>query len=262
VQGYPYADVAEMGMSFLVVADGDRELAREKARWLARRSWDRRAEFDLAGPGPEEALRHAMAAPRGPIVLMDTGDNIGAGSSADSTVLLAEAQRLGVRRYLQTLYDPEAVGACIEEGVGQMITLAVGGKTDDLHGKPVTVTAQVRSIADGHYEEPRQTHGGFRFYNDGIRAVLETTDGHTLVLTSQRTGNTSIEQMYSLGIRPEDYQVVVAKGVQSPRPVYEPIAAEIILVNTPGAAAADLSTFTYKHRRRPLYPFEQDATYG
>jgi len=67
--------------------------------------------------------------------------------------------------------------------------------------------------------------------------------------------------MYSLGIRPEDYQVVVAKGVQSPRPAYEPIATEILLVNTPGAAAADLGTFTYRHRRRTLYPFEQDATY-
>ena len=49
--------------------------------------------------------------------------------------------------------------------------------------------------------------------------------------------------------------------MQSPRPAYEPIAAEIILVNTPGAAAADLTTFTYQYRRRPLYPFEPDATY-
>ena len=261
VQGYPYADVPEMGMSFIVVADGDERLAREKARWLARRAWDRRDEFLLAGPGPEEALRRAMDAPQGPIVLMDTGDNIGAGSAADSTILLAAARRLGVRRYLQSLYDPEAVGACIEEGVGKTITLAVGGKTDGLHGEPVTVTGRVRLIAEGQYEEPRPTHGGFRFYNDGTRAVLETTDGHTLLLTSHRSGNTSIEQMYSLGIRPEEYQVVVAKGVQSPRPAYEPIAAEIILVNTPGAAAADLSTFTYQHRRRPLYPFEPDATY-
>lgn len=261
VQGYPYADVPEMGMSFIVVADGDKALARDGARWLARRAWERRAEFLLEGPEPEVALRHAMAAPAGPVVLMDTGDNIGAGSAADSTVLLAVAQRLGVRRYLQTLYDPEAVGACIEEGVGKTITLAVGGKTDQLHGKPVVVTGRVRSIAEGQYEETRPTHGGFRFYDDGVRAVLETTDDHTIVLTSHRSGNVSIEQMYSLGIRPENYQVIVAKGVQSPRPAYAPIAAEIILVNTPGAAAADLSTFTYQHRRRPLYPFEPDAAY-
>ena len=53
----------------------------------------------------------------------------------------------------------------------------------------------------------------------------------------------------------------LAKGVVSPRPAYQPIASEIILVNTPGATTADLSFFTYKHRRRPLYPFEPEATY-
>ena len=63
------------------------------------------------------------------------------------------------------------------------------------------------------------------------------------------------------GVRPERFQIVVAKGVQSPRPAYTPIAAEIILVNTPGVTTADLSTFTYHRRRRPLYPFEPDAAY-
>jgi microcystin degradation protein MlrC len=261
VQGYPYADVPEMGMSFIVVADGDAALARDSARELARAAWARRDDFLLDAPSPEVALRRAMDAPAGPVVLMDVGDNVGAGSAGDSTVLLAAARRLGVRPFLQTLYDPEAVGACIEAGVGRTITVAVGGKTDRLHGEPVTVTGRVRLIAEGHYEEPRPTHGGFRFYDDGVRAVLETTEGQTLVFTSHRAGNTSIEQLYSLGIRPEAYRVVVAKGVQSPRPAYEPIAAEIILVNTPGAAAADLGTFEYHQRRRPLYPFEPDATY-
>jgi microcystin degradation protein MlrC len=53
----------------------------------------------------------------------------------------------------------------------------------------------------------------------------------------------------------------VAKGVVSPRPAYEPMAAQIILVNTPGVTTADLSFFTYKNRRRPLFPFEVAAAY-
>jgi microcystin degradation protein MlrC len=55
--------------------------------------------------------------------------------------------------------------------------------------------------------------------------------------------------------------VVVAKGVVSPRPAYEPIAAQVVLVNTPGVTTSDLSRFTYRRRRRPLYPFEPDAEY-
>jgi len=194
-------------------------------------------------------------------VLMDVGDNIGGGSPADSTILLEAAQRLGVRRYLQTLRDPDAVSTCVAAGVGATVSLEVGGKTDDLHGRPVVVTGTVRRISDGRFEEPTPIHGGFRFFDGGPTVVLETTDDHTLVLTTRLIGNTSIQQMYSVGVRPEAMHVVVAKGVVSPRPAYEPIAAQIVLVNTPGVTTSDLSRFTYSHRRRPLYPFEVDAEY-
>jgi microcystin degradation protein MlrC len=261
IHGYPYADVQEMGASFLVVADGDGDLARSSARWLARRAWDRRAELQGDAPTAADALAMALTEPRGPVVLMDVGDNIGGGSSADSTIILAEAQRLAVRDYLQSLYDPEAVADCVRAGVGQNVTLLVGAKTDRFSGSPVLVTGRVRTISDGQWEDPRPTHGGWRFFDGGTMVRLETIDGHTLVLTSKRVGNTSIEQMYSLGIHPENMRVIVAKGVASPRPAYQPIATRIILVNTSGLTTAGLSFFDYKHRRRPLYPFEPDATY-
>ena len=78
----------------------------------------------------------------GPIVLMDVGDNIGGGSSADSTHILAQVVERGISGFLQTLYDPESVDACVAAGVGATVTLDVGGKTDDMHGSPVA--------GDGH----------------------------------------------------------------------------------------------------------------
>jgi len=261
IEGYPYADIADMGMSFLAVHDGDPAAARAAARSLARLAWERRAELQGNIPSPTEALRYAMAAGKGPIVLMDVGDNIGAGSPADSTILLAEARRLGARSFLQTLYDPESVRACVAAGVGNEVTVRVGGKTDDRHGQPVELTGRVRLIGDGKFEEPNPTHGGGRYFDGGTTAVLETDDDYTIVLTTRRIGNTSIQQIYSLGIRPERKKIVIAKGVVSPRPAYEPIAAAVILANTPGITTADLSQFTYQHRRRPLYPFEPAAEY-
>ena len=141
-EGYPYADVEEMGMSFLAIADGVLDLAREKAVWMAERAWERRAEMHIHVPSVREALEmaesHADANPdAGPVVLMDVGDNIGGGSSADSTHILEEAQRMGVKSYLQSLYDPESVERCVAAGVGGEVSLRVGAKTDDLHGKPV-----------------------------------------------------------------------------------------------------------------------------
>ncbi len=245
------------------------------------------AEDRFVGPKPEGVMNPVPAdgsplqapptdtdhAHLGPIVLMDVGDNIGGGSSADSTFILAEAQRRGVKGFLQSLYDPEAVQACVAAGVGSEVTLDVGAKTDQMHGKPVRVTGRVRAVTDGTYEVTRPSHGGSwsrtarwwdlgaRFFGGSTSVRLDTTDGHTILLTSRRTGNTNREQMYHIGIWPEEYRVVVAKGVVSPRPAYQPIAAEIILVNTPGVTTADLSFFDYKRRRRPLYPFETDVTY-
>jgi microcystin degradation protein MlrC len=262
VMGYPYADVEEMGMAFLAVHDGEASAAAGAARWLARRAWARRAEFQGTAPSPDDALRAAMAAPRGPVVLMDVGDNIGGGSPGDSTVLLESARRLSVRSFLLSLYDPDAVAACIAAGVRSRVTLRVGGKTDRLHGDPVEVTGTVRVISDGRFEEPEARHGGLRFFDGGPTVVLETADEHTLLLTSRRVASTSLQQLYSVGIRPEAKRVIVAKGVVAPRAAYEPIAAEIVLVDTPGVTAADFTRFSYDRRRRPLYPFEVDAQYG
>ena len=99
-----------------------------------------------------------------------------------------------------SLYDPEAVAVCVAAGVGETVTLAVGGKTDDLHGTPVTVTGRVRTLFEGKWEDPRPTHGGYLHYDAGRTAVIETTDDHTLVLHSVRMGNTSIAEMYAVGV--------------------------------------------------------------
>ncbi|HET8678947.1 MAG TPA: M81 family metallopeptidase [bacterium] len=259
--GYPYADVPEMGMAFLAIHDGDPTAASGAARQMARRAWDKRSHFRGDAPAPNEALRLADDAPAHPVVLMDVGDNVGGGGPGDSTILLTAAKRLRVHGLLYILHDPEAVAACVSAGVRRHITLRVGAKTDGQHGEPVEVTGTVRMIADGRFEERAPRHGGHRFFDAGLTAVLETTDDHTIVLTSKRTMPTSLQQLYSVGIRPEAKRVIVAKGVVAPRAAYEPIAAQIVLVNTPGVTSSDLSGFAYVRRRRPLYPFEPDAVY-
>lgn len=258
---YQYADVPEMGASFLAVADADLQAAREAARWMAQRAWARRSEFIADAPSPEEALTEAASCAERPVVLMDVGDNVGGGSAADSTVLLAEALRLGIGDLLIVLKDPESARACAQAGVGADVSLDVGAKTDDQHGRPVHIRGRVRTLADGRYIEDRPVHGGGRFFDQGLTAVVETEQAHTIVLTSLPMAPVSLEQVRSVGVKPERKKILIAKGVVAPRGAYQPIAARIILVNTPGATCADPSQFDYARRRRPLYPFEPHATY-
>jgi len=256
VEGYPYSDVAEMGMSFIAVTDNNQALADQVARTLADAAWSMRAELNSGGTPIDEALTRAAAAPVGPIVLFDVGDNVGGGSPGDSTFLLHAARRLGISGVLQALADAEAVGACEKAGVGGRIDMAVGGKTDYRHGAPFTIKATVTALSDGRYEETGPVHAGFRFFNDGPSAAVRTDDGFFLVFITLPGGTMSLQQFRTLGIEPRDAKIIVAKGVHSPRPAMEPIAREMIWVTTPGVTTADLSTFTYHHRRVPLYPFE------
>ena len=266
-QGFPYADVDQMGVSFLVVTDGDADFAEEQATWLARRAWDRRAELQNDSPSIEDAINKAMKAPADdkPTAIMDVGDNVGGGGTADSTHLLAEAKRQGLsgeKSLLLSLFDPPAVQACISAGVGSTITLKVGAGTDQLHGAPIEVTGNVRAITDGKFEEPKPTHGGLRFFDYGPSVALDTDDGHTILLHTVRgIGNMSREQYYSIGILPEQYRVIICKGTVSPRAAYEPISREIIMANSPGVTSANMSSFPYKNRRIPLYPFELETKF-
>ncbi len=259
VEGYPYADVAEMGMSFIAVTDNDLALAEDIAGALADAAWSMRAALNTGGTPIEAALLQANAAPAGPVALFDVGDNVGGGSPGDSTLILHAARRLGMTGLLQALCDPDAVRACQSAGIGGRVAMPVGGKTDDRHGAPFAIAGTVTALSDGRYEETGPTHAGFRFFNDGPSAAVRTDDGYTLVLITNPGGTMSLQQFRTLGIEPLDARIIVAKGVHSPRPAIEPVARLMIWVATEGVTTADLTSFIYHNRRVPLYPLEPIA---
>lgn len=256
VEGFPYADVPHMGMSCVAIHDGDRAVATSAAAELAAEVWSCRDDLQARGLSVAEALDIARREPHGPVVLLDVGDNIGGGAPGDSTEILAAAVRGGIRSLVQTLWDPESVRRCVAAGAGAQVTLTVGACHPHSAGRPVPVAGRVRRLSDGRFEDPTPTHGGLRFHDMGLTAVVDTTDGHTLVLTSKQTMNSSLRQLLSVGIDPEWFQVIVAKGVNSPRAAYGPIASRMLVVDTEGITAMDLGSFTYRNRRKPLYPFE------
>ncbi|MTB15783.1 MAG: hypothetical protein F2927_03295 [Actinobacteria bacterium] len=262
VEGYPYSDVEEMGMTFIAITDDNPDLAKAVANEVASLSWQLREELQGGAVAIDVALKEASEATAFPIVLFDVGDNIGAGTPGDSTFILHAARKLGISEITQALCDPEIVVLCQELGVGSHISASVGGKADSMHGEPFDIEGKVIALVDGRYEEPKASHGGFRFYDDGKSALVKTEDGFTLLLTTLPAMSSSLEQFRSVGIDPVLQKIMVVKGVHSPRPAYEPIAAKMIWLATPGASSADLSTFVYKHRRIPMYPFEEETVWA
>jgi microcystin degradation protein MlrC len=254
--GFAYADVPQMGPAVVVVADGDAGRARREADRLADRLWRERERLTADLPDPATAVARALQADRLPVVLVDTGDNVGGGSAGDGTVLLAEMLRQGARGGVVCLYAPEEARQCAAAGVGGQVRLTVGGKVDRLHGDPVDVAGRVRLLHDGTYVEPAVRHGGKRVNHMGLSAVVELDAENLLVLNSLRHPPFSLGQLTCLGVRPERQRLLVVKAAIAYKAAYRPVAGTVIAVDTPGLTAVNPRRFAYRHIRRPMYPLD------
>ncbi|MDF1740944.1 MAG: M81 family metallopeptidase [Verrucomicrobiales bacterium] len=253
--GFPYADVNEMGSSVIVVTNNNSALASEVADKIAGRMWERREQFDPEFTDVTAAVARARSN-EGTNVLLDMGDNIGGGSPGDSTFILHELERTGTRS-LVIIDDPASVTLAEKCGIGEPAEFSIGGENDTLHGAPLNVVATVKSLHDGRFSESRARHGGITNFDQGRTAIIETENGVTIMLTSQRTPPFSLAQITTFGIAPTDYRAIVAKGVIAPIAAYAEIADHFIHVNTPGVTCADMRQLDFKNRRRPMFPFEK-----
>ena len=253
--GYPYADVHEIGPSFVVVTDDNPQFAQTEADRLSDMLWNVHGQLTLDLPDAAQAVAQAIASEQHPVILVEMGDNIGGGSPGDSTFVLAELQRQGASGFVVVLYDPAAVQSCIQAGVGADVALDVGGKADNLHGDPVAIQGKVRLIHDGQFIETQPRHGGQRYHNQGLTTVVAVDDS-LVVLTSRRQTPFSLQQLLSLGIDPTEMQMIVVKAAVAYRAAYEPIAGQIIEVDTPGLTAVNPLHFEYHNVRRPLFPLD------
>lgn len=259
--GFPYADVPEMGAATIVVADGERQLAERCANELATFWWQRRAEFAPRLLSVTEAVEQAAGAD-GRACLLDMGDNVGGGSPGDGTILAHALQSRPLPPAFVCLADADAAAQATKAGVGARLHLTMGGKTDELHGAPLSADVVVRRLSDGRFSESEPRHGGFVSFEQGPTAVVETDAGLTIMLTTKRMVPFSLAQLTSAGVDPTAFRVLVAKGVNAPLAAYAPVCKHLLRVDTPGVTSADLGRLEYHRRRRPMFPFERNAVFS
>lgn len=260
--GYQYADVPWMGPSIVVIADGDEELARREAERLGARMWQVREQLIPRIPNAAEAVAMAMASSAWPVSLFELGDNVGGGSAGDATIILEELLRRQADGWVVTLYDPESVQQCIAAGIGGQVELRTGGKLDNQHGPTLSIRGRVRTLHDGTYEETERRHGGARYGDQGLAAVVEVGrtapgKGGLLILNSNRVAPMSIHQITCMGIQPHQQKILVAKGAVAPRAAYEPVSARIIEVDTAGATSISRPAAEFKRARKELYEWNR-----
>jgi microcystin degradation protein MlrC len=252
--GFPYADVERVGSSVVVVTDGDRALATQLSADLGGMLWGLRNAFLKDLVSVENAVERAAQATEGPIILADVADNPGGGAPGDGTVILRallekEVDNVG----FAVIKDPEAVERAIETGVGGVVRMKIGGKTDGLHGDPLEVCGEVRTITDGRFIHKAMRRG--LTANVGRTAVLKV-NGVEIILTEKSHAPNDPEVFRRNGIEPRDKRILVLKSRGHFRAAYEPFAKAVIEVDAPGLTSPNLMLFKYQRVPRPIWPLD------
>jgi microcystin degradation protein MlrC len=80
--------------------------------------------------------------------------------------------------------------------------------------------------------------------------------GNDVIVTSKRLQPTDLELYRSLGIEPSKKKFIIVKSSVHYRAAHEPIAKEIIELDTPGLTSPRLAGFHFKNIRRPIFPLD------
>ncbi len=260
--GHCWADVPDIGVAAVVVTRGDAALAQAEADRLATAFWQKRAEFGVSAEAypVDQAIEQALAATQSTVFLSDSGDNPGAGGTTDVPLLLEKLLARGATNVLFAgIWDTQAVEACARAGVGQTVTLSIGGKLDRQHGAPLPVTGWVRLVTDGHSYQGGVRRARMRA-RPGPVAVLNI-DGIDVILSSTRLSFVDPLQLRSLGLEPLDYRIVVLKRGYLTAP-FQAISQRSILAFSPGATNCDVTQMEFRRVQRPMYPLDPDATWS
>ena len=263
--GFPNADVANAGLSAVVVTDGDPERARRWCDELLDMAWAARQQF-VYQPEPlatslarAQALRAGLRAESGPVVLLDHSDNCASGGTMDTMTVLGgilDAELDGVAAF--AIYDPGAVQQMMHAGIGAEVQLSLGGKLDmpgiGLKGSPRTVRGRVRLICDGRYRNRGPMSRG-ELNHMGLTAVLDTGKVEIVVISNHVEPH-DLAAFQAVGIDPSSKRYLMLKSRIHWRAGLRSLAGAVVECAGTGVCTSDYSVLPFKHLRRPMYPID------
>lgn len=259
VAGFAFADTRDTGVSFSVCTTARDTYARAALTDLSSLAL-RTKELGNATELPvDEVLAKLLPAPPGLTVLVEPSENIGGGAPGDGTGLLRALLRHRLPNCALALNDPEAVAQLAALPLGARVSLPLGGRGSRLDAGPLTLEVELLSRRDGRFKlEDKQSHLASMCgdaFDMGPCAVVRHGEV-TLLLTSRKTPPFDLGQWRSQGLEPKDFSFIAVKAAVAHRRVYDPIAARMLWVDTPGPCTSNVRSLPYRRLRRPVFPLD------
>src|SRR5437764_2594117 len=261
--GFSRSNIRDVGPSVTVTVDMTRGDARPQGQLAAEEfmdhAWATRDYESFTLLSVAEAVARAKEGKPGdrPLVVADYTDNPGGGGYGDATAFLQGLIAAGVERVaFHAICDPEAVMAGMRAGTGMQTTIALGGKTDPtMGGGPLNLTGEVTHLSNGKFIAYGPMGGGVE--RDYGPSMVFRGGGNDIICISNNAAAVDLGQFTSLGIDPTRYTTVRVKSMQHFRAAFEPIAREVILVDTGALCTEHYTPELFDKVRRPVLPLDE-----
>jgi microcystin degradation protein MlrC len=260
--GNPFTDVPELQTNVVVTLVGEEDEATQYATEMAELLWVHRDRMRVSLSSIEEAViatisHHADPESHGTVVLVDAADATSSGASGDSNAILTAILASDFSgRLLAPLVDAPAVRVAMEAGVGNSVTVNLGGTVDPARFTPLQCQAKVRLISDGDFLSE-----SFKLlWRGGPTVVLEVED-HTVVVSTYPVNLFDRSFFLSHGCDPAHYDAVVVKSPHCEPHMYKDSAGLYIDVDAPGSTSANLKSLGHTQCARPIFPLDDDVVF-
>ena len=262
--GFSYGDSQAAGAGVMVFAEraGTAEYA---AVSLLEEFRTRRARFYIALPNAAEGIRRALAAPRLPVAVTDSGDNPGSGGIGDTPAMLRAllAAAPAVPVLFAFFADPALVERAHAAGEGGAIEGTLGARLTRDFGEPVPFRGRVEKLTDGLYRNRGPMNRGVpaSFGPTALLSLAGTPGGENvrLIVSTLCTSPNDPGLLDIHGISLDAVAVLCVKAKNHFRAAFKPLLADIIDIDAPGPAALDIATFPFHYTPRTLYPLRKEA---
>lgn len=249
--GNPFTDVPELCTQVLICAEEESAGVAQAAEQLATDFWSQRERMQATLIPLGKAIAQAKVI-EAPVIFTDAADATSSGATGDSNVILkALIEAKYERRVLVQIVDAAAARAAATAGVGQEVTVKLGGERDRGRFTPLTLKATVESLSRGRAR--LETMG--TPLEAGLSAVL-TKDNFTIVVISHPVFLFDRSIYYANGCDPKRYDLTVVKSPHTEFHMYDQWVAKNFNVDAPGSTSADLRSFGHRICARPMFPLD------
>ena len=255
--GNPFTDVPSLRSYSFVVTDNDSELASKEALAIAENFWSHHESMQVPLVSLEEMSRQLMSGIKGTVGLVDAADATSSGASGDSNAILRELVRVGYKgRTLLPMVDLAAASCAFSAGIGETISVTVGGMLDRARFEPLSITGRVRLLSDGDFRS--ESFG--EVWRAGPTAVIES-DNFMLVVSSRSVSLYDRSFFLAHGQNPAAFNAVVIKSPHCQPHMYSDWCVKMILVDAPGSSSANLPYLGHTRCVRPIFPLDSSVRF-